>query len=136
VTDKHGKKQRDTYERLLEDARAELALLTGRDGKAPGEHKADIDSKEGFEKAVKEEAEMGRTAEATAIRFGGNKSHVARIYLEAGFLANGVRIDGKEAKEIAEARRMFGEGMRQTQIAMKLGVDQSTVSRWLRKAAA
>jgi hypothetical protein len=130
-------KVRDTYQRLLNDARAELASITGRNDKAPGRHVAKLDNDQGIQDAVLEDA-PGKPAEQVAVKLGVSRFLVRRIYITAGLDPHdGTRRDtATDTAQQARARLMAANGQTQKQIAFSLNVNQGTVSRWLNRCAA
>lgn len=130
-------KVRYSYTLLLGHARAALETLTGRDGKSPVRHTAQLDTDKGTEDAVLEEAH-GKPADQVAIKLDVSRFLVRRIYIAAGLDPHdGTQRDGaSDTEQQARAREMAANGQTQKQIAFSLKVNQSTVSRWLGRRAA
>ncbi len=121
---------------VLESARATLARLTGRTDEAPERKTAKLDTVAGVEEVVREEA-PGKAADDLAAELKVSRFVVRRIYVTEGLDPHdgSLRDGASDTERRARAWAMFGDGRTQKQIAFTLGVNQATVSRWLRKAA-
>jgi hypothetical protein len=130
-------KVRDTYERLLGDARDELAQVTGRTEKAPERKGHKMDTKQGVQDAAFEDA-PGKPADVIARQFGVTVFTARRWYVGWALDPRDGSVVGGEAEDeaslIVRAQEMARRGMTQKQIGKVLAKSQPTVSRYLRAA--
>jgi len=135
VNNKHDVKVRDSYEHLLSDARSELQAITGRTDTAPRARISQLDTEQGLEHAIREDA-PGEPADEVAGRLNVSIFIVRRVYVELGLDPHdGLPIgDGGSLRE--QALDMGERRFTVRQISMYLKVPKSTVHDWLRRQAA
>lgn len=135
VDDGQGGKVRDTYERLLSDARRELEQITGRTDRAPERRTAPMDTREGVQQAARQDA-PGKPADQVARQFGVTEFTVRRWYVEWQLdpLTGEALSDAREDRS-AEVARLAAQGMGERSIALALGIARGTVRKALGKAA-
>lgn len=117
---------RDSLQRLLEDARAELQSLTGRTGRPPAPRSpVALDTTDGVRDAALEDA-PGRPADHVAQRLGITVWQARRWYAEWGLdPASGEPVAGEAPA--SEAVRLAGQGCSERQIAALLRITRRQV---------
>lgn len=127
----------DQREAILSDAQREWRTLTGHDGEAPRARTADLDTEEGIEEAVLDEA-PGKAADDVAAKLGLTVFTVRRLYVKAGLDPHdGTLVDAHSpiAERRRRAKQMAERGMSERQIGKLLGVGKRTVRKDLGRAA-
>lgn len=123
-------KMRDTYEKLLGDAKRELEAITGRTDKAPQAAKAmDV-------KLIAEEDAPGVPADKLSDRLGVSPFQMTRWYVDWQLdPLTGESLSTEKADRSFEVARLAAQGMGERSIALALGVARGTVRKALGKAA-
>jgi transposase-like protein len=135
VDGEHGGKVRDTYERLLGDARKELAALTGRTDTAPTKREAPMDTPDGVKAAAKDDA-PGKPSSVIARQFGVTEQMALRWYVEwERDPQDGQPLTTEAQDRAGRVGELRAQGYSERQIAMLTGKSKSTVRRKLGKAA-
>ncbi len=128
-------KVRDTYEQLLGDTRDELAAITGRTEKAPERRVGKLDTEQGIDAAVKEDAH-GKPAEQVAASLGLSVFIVRRIYVAEGLDPHdGHELSTERQDRELEVARLAEQGMGERQIGLALRLARGTVRKAMGKAA-
>lgn len=119
---------------VLEAARKELVLLTGRTGVAPERQATKYDTVKGIEEMVREEA-PGKSAERVAEMLGVQIYTVRRIYFAMELdTKDGSLLSTSRQEREARAVELSARGLTTRQIASLTGMHQTQVVRVLKRA--